>query len=100
MNETITRNYFQQAPGVETEFTQWVSSKGRNQETSTQGKNKTRDRVTVNPGVEMESTPEVYGKGRILERINNAFMKQNNLNETQFLFNVTLNYSSRLLKSI
>jgi len=53
-----------------------VFPKGRKRETSTQGKNKTIDRVTVNPGVEMKSTPEVYNKGRILESINNAFMKQ------------------------
>ena len=68
--------YFQPTPGVETEFTQWVFPKGRKRETSTQGKNKTIDRVTVNPGVEMKSTPEVYNKGRILESIDHAFMKQ------------------------
>ena len=43
----------------------------------------------------MESTPEVKNKGRILESIDNTFMQQNNLNETQILFNDTLNYPSR-----
>ena len=88
--------YFQPTPGVETEFTQWVSPKGRKRETSTRYKNRTRDRVTVNPGVEMKSTPEVKNKGRTLESIDNAFMQQNNLNELQFLFNLIDNNSRTL----